>query len=255
VRELIVVAQDATYYGMDLYGKARLAELMTELNKVEGLQWIRLLYAYPEHFGDDLIEVLATSDKILPYLDMPLQHINDSVLRRMVRRVNRAQTTDLLGKLRERVPSLAIRTTFISGFPGETEAEHEELKAFLGEARFERCGVFPYSFEPNTPAAKLDGHLPDEVKLARRDELMAVQQQVAFDWATEQVGDEMPLIVDGPDPEFSGHFLGRSYADSPEIDCTVRIKGKGLAAGDFVKGKITAADGYDLVARAVGKPW
>ncbi len=255
VRELIIVAQDSTYYGLDLYGKPRLPELLTELNKVDGLQWVRLLYAYPEHFGDDLIEVLATSDRIIPYLDMPLQHINDGVLRRMVRRVDRNKTVDLLDKLRERVPGLAIRTTFISGFPGETEAEHEELKQFLVDARFERCGVFPYSFEPNTPAAKLDGHLPEAVKLARRDELMAVQQGVAFDFAQSMVGDETPVIIDAVDPEFAGLFRGRTYADSPEIDCVIRVKGKNLRPGDFVKAKVTAADGYDLAGKAVGKPW
>ncbi|MGL6076040.1 MAG: 30S ribosomal protein S12 methylthiotransferase RimO [Fimbriiglobus sp.] len=255
VRELIIVAQDATYYGMDLYGRARLAELLTELNQVDGLQWIRLLYAYPEHFGDDLIDVLATSERIIPYLDMPLQHINDNVLRRMVRRVDRAKTVDLLGKLREKIPSLAMRTTFISGFPGETDAEHEELKAFLEEARFERCGVFPYSFEPNTPAAKLEGHLPEEVKAARRDELMAVQQEIAFEFAESQVGEEMPVIIDGPDPEMPGHFHGRTYADSPDIDCLIRVKGKNLEPGDFTRVKITAADGYDLAGKTLGKPW
>ena len=255
VRELIIVAQDATYYGFDLYGRPRLAELLTQLNKVEGLQWIRLLYAYPEHFGDDLIEVLATSDRIIPYLDMPLQHINDSVLKRMVRRVDRDKTVDLLDKLRERIPGLAIRTTFISGFPGETQEQHDELKQFLTDARFERCGVFPYSFEPNTPAAKLDGHLPEEVKLARRDELMAVQQQVAFDFAQSMVGDETPVVIDAADPEFAGHYRGRTYADSPEIDCLIRVKGKNLRSGDFVKVKVTAADGYDLAGKAVGKAW
>ncbi len=255
VRELIVVAQDTTYYGMDLYGRTRLADLLTELNKVDGLQWIRVLYAYPEHFGTDVMRVLAESDKIIPYLDMPLQHISDRVLKRMVRRVDRAKTVDLLGKLRDTIPELAVRTTFITGFPGETDADFEELKAFLGEAKFERCGVFPYSLEPGTPAAKLGGHLPEAVKLARRDALMEVQQGVAFDWAAAQVGREMPVVIDGPDPEFPGHYQGRTYADSPDIDCAIRVKAKKLRPGDFIRAKVTAADGYDLVGRAIGQAW
>jgi ribosomal protein S12 methylthiotransferase len=255
VRELIVVAQDTTYYGFDLYGRTRLAELLRELNKVEGLEWVRVLYAYPEHFTDDVIDALATSDKIIPYLDMPLQHNSDRVLKRMIRRVDRAATERLLGRLRKDVPDLAMRTTFIVGFPGETDAEYEELKQFVGEFRFERAGVFPYSLEPGTPAEKLDGHLSEDVKQARVAGLMEVQQGVAFGWARAQVGREHPVVIDGPDPEFASHFRGRTYADSPDIDCEVRVKGKHLRPGDFVKVKVTAADGYDLAGRAVGKPW
>ena len=255
VRELIVVAQDTTYYGMDLYGRPRTADLLAELNALAGVQWVRVLYAYPEHFTPDLMRVLAESDKIIPYLDMPLQHISDRVLKRMVRRVDRAATVDLLGRLREAIPELALRTTFITGFPGETDADFEELKAFLSEAAFERCGVFPYSFEPDTPAAKLGGHVPEDVKLARRDSLMEVQQGVAFAWAAGQVGTTMPVVIDGPDPEVPGHHLGRTYADSPDIDCVIRVKAKNLRPGDFVKAKVTGADGYDLVGRAVGQPW
>ncbi len=255
VRELIVVAQDATYYGMDLYGRPRLAELLRELDKVEELEWVRLLYAYPEHFGDDLIAAMAASPKVIPYVDMPLQHINDRVLKRMVRRVDRAATEALLGKLRKGVPDLAIRTTFIVGFPGETDAEYEELKQFVADFGFERCGVFPYSREPGTPADRLDGHLPEDVKAARVAGVMEAQQQVAFRWSAAQVGREHPVLIDGPDPEFANHFRGRTYADSPDIDCEVRVKGKGLRPGDFVKVKVTAADGYDLAGRAVGKAW
>src|SRR5271165_845478 len=176
VRELIVVAQDTTYYGLDLYGRVRLAELLRELEKVDGIAWIRILYAYPIHFTDELIDTLAGSPKILPYLDLPLQHINDRMLRRMQRRVNRAATEELLTRLRADIPGLTLRTTFIVGFPGETEAEFEELCGFVRDARFERAGVFPYSFEPDTPATRLDGHLPEEVKTARRNRLMEIQQ-------------------------------------------------------------------------------
>src|SRR5262249_23947172 len=151
VRELIVVAQDTTYYGLDLYGRVRLAELLRELNEVEGLEWIRVLYAYPIHFTRELIETLAGCSKVLPYLDLPLQHINDRVLRRMQRRVNRSATEELLGRLRSAIPHLTLRTTFIVGFPGETETEFEELSAFVRAQRFERAGVFTYSFEPGTP--------------------------------------------------------------------------------------------------------
>ncbi len=255
VRELIVVAQDTTYYGMDLYGRTRLADLLKALNAVDGIEWVRVLYAYPEHFGDDVIEALATSDKIIPYLDMPLQHINDRVLRRMVRRVDRDATEKLLERLRKNLPDLALRTTFIVGFPGETDAEYEELRRFVADVKFERLGVFPYSPEPDTPAAKLDGHLPDDVKAARVAGVMEAQQAVAFGWAAAQVGRDHPVVIDGPDPEFASHFRGRTYADSPDIDCAVRVKGKGLRAGDFVRVKVTAADGYDLAGRAVGKPW
>jgi ribosomal protein S12 methylthiotransferase len=251
VRELIVVAQDTTYYGMDLYGQVRLAELVRALDRVDGLEWVRLLYAYPANFSEELIETLAAAEKVVPYLDMPLQHINDRVLRRMQRRVDRSATEELLARLREAWPGLALRTTFIVGFPGETEAEFEELVAFARSARFERVGVFPYSFEPDTPATRLDGHLPEAVKLDRQRRLMEVQQEVAFAWSRQQVGRELEVLIDGPDPEVPNHALARSYADAPDIDGLVRVKGKNLLAGDLVRVKVTGADGYDLAARAI----
>jgi len=158
----------------------------------------------------------------------------------------------LVGKLRQPMPDLAMRTTFIVGFPGETEAEFDELVEFVKASRFERVGVFPYSFEPGTPATRLDGHLPEEVKQERRDRLMEAQQEVAFRWSGEQVGRELDVIIDGSDPEVPNHALGRSYADAPDIDGVVRVKGKRLHAGDFVRVKVTGADGYDLAARAIG---
>jgi ribosomal protein S12 methylthiotransferase len=251
VRELILVAQDTTYYGLDLYGQVRLAELLRQLDQVDGIEWVRILYAYPIHFTEELIETLAGASKIVPYLDMPLQHINDRVLRRMQRRVQRSATEELLARLRAAIPGLALRTTFIVGFPGETEAEFEELAEFVQTARFERVGVFPYSFEPGTPATRLDGHLPEEVKQARRDLLMEIQQVNALAWCRGQVGKQLPVIVDGADPEVPNHVLARGYADAPEIDCLVRVKGKNLRAGDLVDVKVTAADGYDLVGRAL----
>jgi ribosomal protein S12 methylthiotransferase len=251
VRELILVAQDTTYYGMDLYGRVRLAELLRELDTLDGLDWIRVLYAYPINFTEELIDTLAGADRIVPYLDLPLQHINDRVLRRMQRRVNRAATEQLLSRLREAIPGLTLRTTFIVGFPGETEAEFEELLAFVRATRFERAGVFPYSYEPGTPAARLDGHLPEEVKVERRGRLMEAQQLVAFDWSRQQLGKEIEVIIDGPDPEVPNHHLARGHADAPDIDGLVRVKGKGLHPGDLVRVKVTGADGYDLVARAL----
>ncbi|HYT89241.1 MAG TPA: 30S ribosomal protein S12 methylthiotransferase RimO [Gemmataceae bacterium] len=253
VRELILVAQDTTYYGMDLYGRVRLAELLRELDQVAGLDWIRILYAYPIHFTGELIETLAGAERIIPYLDMPLQHINDRVLKRMQRRVDRKATEDLLGWLRSAIPNLTLRTTFIVGFPGETEAEFEELADFARSARFERAGVFTYSFEPGTPATRLDGHLPEEVKQERRNRLMEVQQEVAMNWTGQQVGKQLEVIIDGPDPEVPGHVLARGHADAPDIDCLVRVKGKGLRAGDLATVKVTAADGYDLVGRQLGQ--
>ena len=252
VRELILVAQDTTYYGTDLYGRVRLAELLRELDKVEGIDWIRIMYAYPINFNDELIETLAGARKVLPYLDLPLQHINDRLLRRMQRRVNRTATEELLARLRAAIPGLVLRTTFIVGFPGETEQEFEELVSFVRQARFERAGVFPYSFEPDTPATRLDDHLPEEVKVERRNRLMEAQQEVAFAWTAAQVGREIEVIVDGPDPDVPNHVLARSHADAPDIDCVVRVKGKNLQAGDLVRVKVTAADGYDLAGRGLG---
>ncbi len=253
VRELIVVAQDTTYYGLDLYGRVRLHELLQELEQVKGLDWIRLLYAYPMYVTDELLKVLAASRRIIPYLDMPLQHINDRMLKRMQRRVNRASTEDLLARLRQAWPKMVLRTTFIVGFPSETEAEFAELEEFVAEAGIQRVGVFTYSREPGTPADRLDDHLPEEVKEERRHRLMAAQQPIAFAWAAEQVGKELEVIIDGADPEVPGHWLGRSYADAPDIDGVVRLKGKNLHAGDLVRTKITGADGYDLAGRAIKK--
>ncbi len=246
VRELNIVAQDTTYYGLDLYGEVRLAELLEQLETVEGLDWIRLLYLYPIHFSDRLIDVIAGSSKIIPYLDMPLQHINDLMLKRMQRRVNRAQTEELLGKLRNRIPNLVLRTTFITGFPGETDAQFEELRDFVAEARFERMGAFTYSLEPGTPAEKLADHLPEDVKNARRDELMEVQQRIAFEFQESLVGYELDALIDAPvEP---GLWVGRTFADAPEIDGVVYVRGDNLAAGELVPVEIVAAQEYDLVA-------
>ena len=253
VRELNIVAQDTTYYGLDLYGRPRLAELLAELDQVEGLDWIRVMYLYPMYFTDELIEVLAKSKRIVPYLDLPLQHINDVMLKRMQRRVTRAETETLLAKLRRAIPDLVLRTTFIVGFPGETEAQFEELVEFVRQQRFERLGVFTYSFEPDTPAARLPDHLPEEVKEERRERLMAVQQETAFAWNEAQLGRRLDVLIDRAVPGESRAWIGRSYADAPDVDGVVYVTGKKLKAGQIVPCEIVTAEGYDLVAAAVGK--
>lgn len=245
VRELNIVAQDTTYYGLDLYGEVRLVQLLRELDKVDGIDWVRLMYLYPVNFTDELIDTIAASDKIVPYLDMPLQHINDTMLRRMQRRVNRVQTEELVRKLRSRIDNLVMRTTFVVGFPGETDAQFQELKQFVEEAQFERMGVFPYSLEPDTPAAKLDGHLPEEVKNARRDEMMALQQQIAFDYGDTLVGNEIDVLID--DQVEEGLWRGRGYMDAPEIDGEVFVSGEDLQPGMFVPVEIVERRDYDLV--------
>jgi ribosomal protein S12 methylthiotransferase len=254
VRELVIVAQDTTYYGMDLYGKPRLAELLRRLEQVDGLDWIRLMYFYPMYITDELVETISASPRIVPYLDMPLQHINDRMLRRMQRRVNRSETEALLIKLRASIPNLVLRTTFITGFPGETDAEFNELVDFVAEQRFERLGVFTYSFEPDTPAARLPDHLSEEVKNERRDRLMAAQQKIAFEWNNSQVGRRIDVIVDAPVPDENNAWVGRSYADAPDVDGVVYVTGEGLASGQFVPCEVVATSNYDLVAVAVDKP-
>jgi ribosomal protein S12 methylthiotransferase len=251
VKELVIVAQDTTYYGIDLYGEPRLVELLGELERIEGIEWIRLMYLYPIHFTDQLIEKIATSPKILPYLDLPLQHASDPVLKRMQRRVNRAATEELLAKLRERIPGLVLRTTFITGFPGETPEQFAELVEFARRWRFERVGVFTYSLEPDTPAARLDGHLPEDEKAARRDELMRMQQAIAHDHARRQVGRVLEVIVDRQSEEREDVWIGRSPADAPDIDCVVYVTAPGTSAakpltGRIVRVEIVAAAGYDL---------
>jgi ribosomal protein S12 methylthiotransferase len=254
VRELNLVAQDLTYYGIDLYGRPRLAELLGELNQIEGFDWIRLLYLYPEHFTDELMDVLSGDNKILPYLDIPLQHINDTMLRRMQRRVNRAQTEELLDRLQQRIPDLVLRTTLITGFPGETDEQFGDLLKLVEQRRFQRLGVFTYSFEPDTPAARLEGHLPEDVKEARREELMAAQQTAAFEWNERQVGQQRDVLLDTPVPNEPNVWIGRTYAEAPDIDGVVFVTGEGLKAGLIVPCEIVATSEYDLIAAPVDDP-
>ncbi|MBL8849212.1 MAG: 30S ribosomal protein S12 methylthiotransferase RimO [Planctomycetaceae bacterium] len=248
VRELILVAQDTTYYGMDLYGEVRLVELLQALEEVDGIDWLRLMYLYPVNFTDRLIDQIAGSRRIVPYLDMPLQHINSQVLKRMQRRVNREKTIELVEKLRERIANLVLRTTFIVGFPGETDEQFEELRDFVVETQFERMGVFTYSPEPGTPAMKLEGHVPDDVTDARRDELMAVQQEIAFAFGDSLVGYELDCLIDEQLDDET--WSGRTYADAPEIDGSVLVQGTGLAVGARIPVEIGGRQDYDLIGMA-----
>jgi ribosomal protein S12 methylthiotransferase len=250
-RELIIVAQDTTYYGMDLYGEPRLADLLAKLEQVEGIDWIRLMYFYPMYVTDEVIHTIAQSNKILPYIDIPLQHINDTMLKRMARRVTRSETEALLEQLRRKIPDLVLRTTFITGFPGETDSQFQELVEFVAAQEFQRLGVFTYSYEASTPSAQLPGHLDEHVKEQRRDRLMEVQQQNAFDWNAGQIGRQMDVILDAAVEDQPNAWVGRGYADAPDVDGLVWVTGDGLASGDIVRVEIVATKDYDLIAAAL----
>ncbi|MDA8563717.1 30S ribosomal protein S12 methylthiotransferase RimO [Mariniblastus sp.] len=256
VRELIIVAQDTTYYGMDMYGEPRLAELLEKLNAVEGLDWIRLMYFYPMYIDDKLLNTIAACDKIVPYIDMPLQHADNVMLKRMSRRVNFEQTEAQIVRMRELLPKLVLRTTFIVGFPGETEEQFQVLVDFTKRHKFERMGVFTYSFEPDTPAARMEGHLEEDIKNERRDRLMAVQQQVMFEYNESQIGKTIDVIIDQPVAEQPGAWIGRSEGDAPDVDGAVFVTQTEdeLQQGDIVPCEVVTFRDYDLIAVAVGAP-
>jgi ribosomal protein S12 methylthiotransferase len=253
VRELILVAQDTTYYGIDIYGEPRLRGLLEELDQIEGLDWIRLMYFYPMYIDDSLIRSIASAKRIVPYIDMPLQHINNTMLKRMARRVTRESTHEMVSKLREGIPNLVMRTTMIAGFPGETDEQFEELEQFVDELHFERLGVFTYSIEPDTPAAKLDDHLPERIKKDRRNRLMAVQQKNAFAWCESQIGKTLPVLIDKAVDEANHVWLGRSYADAPDVDACVFVTAtpeNPLSPGALADCEIVSYKNYDLVGVA-----
>ncbi len=256
VRELIIVAQDTTYYGLDLYGQPRLTDLLCRLEGVVGIDWIRLMYFYPMYIDDELINTIAESRKIVPYIDIPLQHASDRMLRRMARRVTRGETEELLGRLRSRIKGLSLRTTFITGFPGESDDDFAELVDFVQQQKFERMGVFTYSLEPDTPAANLPDRVAADVMEARRERLMQVQQQIAFAALQQQAGRTLDVILDQPVPGERNVWVGRSPADAPDVDGLVFVTGNQikLRAGDIVPCEIVATQEYDLVAVAAGKP-
>jgi ribosomal protein S12 methylthiotransferase len=247
-RELVIVAQDTTFYGIDIYGKPRLDDLLRQFEQISGLDWIRLMYFYPMYITDELLEVIAASRKILPYIDIPLQHIDDDMLRRMRRATTRDKTEQLLDRLRSRIPRLVLRTTLIAGFPGETQEQFDRLLEFVERRRFERLGAFAYSQEPTTPAGAMPGQLSEEVKRARRDELLAAQQKVAFAWSQAQIGQRLDVILDSQVPDEPRAFVGRTYADAPEVDGAAYVSGESLAVGQIVPCEVVAARGYDLIA-------
>jgi ribosomal protein S12 methylthiotransferase len=255
VRELILVAQDTTYYGMDIYGEPRLRELLEQIDQIAGLDWIRLMYFYPMYIDQPLIDTIANAKRIVPYVDMPLQHVNTTMLRRMSRRVTRESTVEMVSKMRQGIPNLVLRTTMITGFPGETDEQYEELEQFVDEMHFERLGVFTYSIEPDTPAAKLDDHLPERIKKERRNRLMAVQQKNAFAWCQQQKGKSLPVLIDKAVDTDNHVWLGRSYADAPDVDACVFVTGTAehpLRAGALVDCEIVSSKNYDLVGVSTG---
>ena len=250
VKELILIAQDITYYGLDLYKKRALADLLRTLVKVEGIEWIRIHYAFPTGFPMDVIEVMKEEPKICNYLDIPLQHISDPILASMKRGTTQEKTTKLLKKFREAMPEMAIRTTLIVGYPGETQADFEALKSFVKEMRFDRLGCFTYSHEENTTAYELEDDVPEEVKLARANEIMEIQSQISWELNQEKVGKTFRCLIDRKE---GNYFVGRTEYDSPDVDNEVLIDAKKhyVKIGDFVEVKIIDATDYDLYGEPV----
>ena len=252
VREVVIVAQDTTYYGKDLYGEPRLSQLLTELDKIDSIDWIRLMYFYPMYIDDRLIDTLASAERILPYIDMPLQHASDTMLRRMSRKTTRQIQEDILAKLRGRIENLIMRTTMITGFPGETDDDFEQLAEFVQQQRFEHLGVFTYSVEEDTPAARLPNRVPAEVAQRRFEDLMQIQQDIAFDWTQGRVGSREKVLLDSPLPDQEGVWIGRTRGEAPDIDGIVYVSGfeepERASVGSMVDCEIVASDGYDLIA-------
>ena len=251
VKELILVAQETTIYGVDLYGKKSLHVLLKELCKIHGIKMIRIMYCYPEEIYDELIETIATEKKICHYLDMPIQHCSDSVLKRMGRRTTKDELIAIVHKLRERIPDIVLRTTLIAGFPGETEENHQEMMEFVDEMEFDRLGVFTYSPEENTPAAIMDNQVDEEVKCDWRDEIMELQQEIAFDKSESMIGKELLVMVEGKIANEPA-YVGRTYMDAPGIDGNIFINtGEEFISGDLVKVKVIGANEYDLIGEVL----
>lgn len=248
VKELMLVAQETTLYGVDLYGEKSLHKLLKELCKVEGIEWIRILYCYPEEITDDLIQVMKEEEKICNYIDMPIQHASDNILKRMGRRTNRQELIDIVTKLRKEIPDISLRTTLITGFPGETKEDHEQLLEFVDQMEFDRLGVFTYSPEEDTPAASMEGQIEEEVKEERKDEIMTLQQEIAFEHAEKMVGRTLKVMIEGRLPE-ENVYIGRTYMDAPNIDGYIFVNADHeFMSGDFVTVKVTGAKDYDLTA-------
>ena len=251
VKELILVAQETTVYGKDLYGEKSLHKLLRELCKISGIQWIRILYCYPEEIYDELIQTIKEEKKVCHYLDLPIQHASDAVLKRMGRRTSKAQLVEIIEKLRKEIPDIALRTTLITGFPGETQEQHEELKDFVDEMEFDRLGVFTYSPEEDTPAATMTEQIPEEVKEDRQAELMELQQEIAFDLAEDMVGREVLVMIEGKVADENA-YVGRTYKDAPNVDGLIFINtDEELMSGDFARVRVTGALEYDLIGELI----
>lgn len=251
VKELILVAQETTLYGKDLYGEKSLPRLLKELCKISGLRWIRILYCYPEEITDELIQVMKEEDKICKYLDLPIQHACDDILKRMGRRTSKAQLKAIIEKLRREIPEIALRTTLITGFPGETKEQHEELMEFIDEMEFDRLGVFTYSPEEDTPAAKMEHQIAEEVKEERQAELMELQQEIAFDLAEDMIGREVLVMIEGKVADENA-YVGRTYKDAPNVDGLIFVEAdEELMSGDFAKVRVTGAVEYDLIGEII----
>ena len=247
VKELILVAQETTVYGKDLYGEKCLHTLVKKLCRISGIRWIRILYCYPEEITDELIRVMKEEEKVCHYLDLPIQHASDTILKRMGRRTSHQELVDLIARLRREIPDICIRTTLITGFPGETQEEHEELMAFVDETEFDRLGVFTYSPEEGTPAERMPNQIPEEVKEERQAELMELQQEIAFDNAEAMVGREMLVMIEGKVADENA-YVGRTYRDAPNVDGLIFINtDEELLSGDFARVKVTGALDYDLI--------
>lgn len=247
VRELILVAQETTLYGKDLYGEKSLGKLLHELAKISGIYWIRILYCYPEEIDDALIEAIKKEEKVCHYLDLPIQHASDRILKRMGRRTSQAQLRAVIEKLRRQIPDICLRTTLITGFPGETSEEHEELMGFVNEMEFDRLGVFTYSQEEDTPAAQMEGQIKEEVKEERQREIMELQQEIAFELAERMKGKVVTAMVEGKIADEAA-YVARTYKDAPEVDGYIFIHTEELLmTGDFVKVRVTGSYEYDLI--------
>jgi ribosomal protein S12 methylthiotransferase len=250
VKELMLIAQELTFYGLDIYKKRKLPELLQALSEVEGIEWIRLHYAYPAQFPMEIIEEMAANKKVCHYLDMPLQHASDEVLTAMRRNITNAETIELIEKIRAKIPNIAIRTTMLVGHPGETEDQFERLKAFVEEMRFDRLGVFTYSHEESTRAYKLEDDIPQEIKEERAAELMGIQEQISLELNQKKVGKIFKVLFDRKE---GGYFIGRTEFDSPEVDNEVLVKADKayVRVGDFAQVKITSAEEFDLYGEII----
>ena len=251
VKELILVAQETTLYGKDLYGEKSLPKLLRELCKISGIRWIRILYCYPEEITDELIQVMKEEPKICHYLDLPIQHANDTILKRMGRRTSKQELIDIVQKLRKEIPDICLRTTLITGFPGETQEQHEEVMEFIDTLEFDRLGAFTYSPEEDTPAATFEDQIDEEVKEDRQADIMELQQEIAFDKAEDMIGREVLVMIEGKVADENA-YVGRTYRDAPNVDGLIFINTDvELISGDFAKVKVTGALDYDLIGELI----